>query len=146
MPHCVMHRKVPTASSSQWGSWTAWASADITDDEYIDMMSRLGFPPRSDNYYSTLPVLRKALQPPATGSSGKADKTTSVASAGLVGRLMKAAFGIEFKPTVVGERGFRVLDFSLYTRLAQLKVEFGTYCFVDDEDPMDDPLEPSVTS
>ncbi len=90
-------------------------------------------------------MLRKALQPPATGSSGKADKTTSVAS-GLVGRLMKAAFGIEFKPTVVGERGFRVLDFSLYTRLAQLKVEFCTYCFVDDEDPMDDPLEPSVTS
>ena len=72
---------------------------------------------------------------------GKADKTTKVAS-GHIDRLMKAAFGIQYLPKLKGERGYRVIDFSPYTRLARFKAMFSSYSFIDDEDPLDDLLEP----
>ena len=120
---------------------SVWASADITDAEYTDILNRLAFDRRTDNSYRLRPKLLKALGvgSGSGGSGGKGDKSNTVAS-GHMERLMKAAFGIQL---VAGSnRGTRVLDFSLYTRLARLKALFGVYSFVDDEDPLDDPLEP----
>jgi hypothetical protein len=101
----------------------------------------VAFDRRTDNSYRLRPKLLKALGAGSGsgGSGGKGDKSNAVAS-GHMERLMKVAFGIQL---VAGsERGTRVLDFSLYTRLARLKALFGVYSFIDDEDPLDDPLEP----
>ena len=118
---------------------TAWASIDITDAEYDDMMARLGFEHRSENAYDSRKMMLMKLG--AGGGTGKADKTTKVAS-GHIDRLMKAAFGIQYLPKLKGERGYRVIDFSPYTRLARFKAMFSSYSFIDDEDPLDDLLEP----